>query len=383
MRRILLACATAFAMLSSLVVLLTLNGGEPDRALALQRCAEISDRMSRQECLSAVITSALDDRSYSSLATELGALSESVAAFRGDCHAATHRLGNAALAAYSDTDDLIADTSPRVCGDGMAHSVMESFAVNGAESVPDWLEIVQACARYIDREEGLGDGCAHGFGHGTYLAVGPEGGVPAALALCRQVLLVAHDTTLSSATSTTMDTGCSYGVMMSAYAPAGTDMEPLTQRSTILLDCEQLLGRAAREETPAYIGCMAGGGFALGADLAVNALPPSGAAMDAVRLCLGSSSYPASRAAVSCADQVLQAAGELILERAHSTPVPERLVRYHDFCRQLGQSYGEQMRGACLVQPRNTVTDSMLVSLHAHDPSLTALIESTRVDFGS
>jgi hypothetical protein len=313
----------------------------------------------------------------------LGALSESVAAFRGDCHAATHRLGNAALAAYSDTDDLIADTSPRVCGDGMAHSVMESFAVNGAESVPDWLEIVQACARYIDREEGLGDGCAHGFGHGTYLAVGPEGGVPAALALCRQVLLVAHDTTLSSATSTTMDTGCSYGVMMSAYAPAGTDMEPLTQRSTILLDCEQLLGRAAREETPAYIGCMAGGGFALGADLAVNALPPSGAAMDAVRLCLGSSSYPASRAAVSCADQVLQAAGELILERAHSTPVPERLVRYHDFCRQLGQSYGEQMRGACLVQPRNTVTDSMLVSLHAHDPSLTALIESTRVDFGS
>ncbi len=383
MRRTALVVLAIMASVASLLLVLERPSGEQDRVLALGRCAELDPGDTRRQCLSAVITSALDDTDFRGLAEELGRLSDTVAGFRGDCHVSTHALGDIALGNYRDLSELIVDTSPRVCGDGMAHAIMETYAIQGAKDVDDWVDIVSACADYLEGAPGRGDGCAHGFGHGTVIAAASEGGVPAALRLCRSVLESVRATrpVVNGERSSVVDVGCSYGVMMGTYAPAGPTMQPLADPVAMLGDCQVLLSTQSGEPET-YVGCMAGAGFVLGADLSVNERPADVAAARAIDICIGAADYSSSRAAISCSDQVFQAAGELLLERS-TDPLDTKLSRYHRFCAGLAARYGEDLRTACLVQPRNTVTDRTLTALHAHDPSLSAALEQATVDFGS
>lgn len=91
----------------------------------------------------------------------------------GMCHALTHALGHAAIAASGGSVTKALKEGDEVCGNGFTHGVIETALAGSTDPAGDLLRI---CAPAQDGS------CFHGVGHGLMFATGMD--VEASLDLC-------------------------------------------------------------------------------------------------------------------------------------------------------------------------------------------------------
>lgn len=342
----------------------------------LELCAGLSAAggLSREACLQEVLTDVVQSRSFPAVEETLTRLSATFNGFRGDCHKVTHQLGELMRERYDDAIiALVKDSAPRVCGDGLAHAVMESFGRTVPVDDARWADLARACDSYVGGSDDRGDGCAHGFGHGVFLA---HQDVQTALRFCQSTL---QALTPRAANPATMNFGCSYGVLMSAYADGGLSVVDLADPEQVVRECVpwRSIEVTDTEVTDPlveslYRGCMQGAGFALGNHVVSQPQPRDEVTKAMVDLC-EEGIADGDVGGDLCASQVLMWAAPALWTDA---------ATYHRFCSELEVVYGAEMFVNCIVSTENSLTASRFQELLDHDPVRRAELDAARRDYG-
>lgn len=342
----------------------------------LRQCAVLPVDSSVQECTRATLAEAIASREFQVAAPVLVQLSKEVEGFQWVCHAALHSLGDVVWQTFDSAAAVIENSSPRACGDGLAHASMEALATSDGTTEESLRAAAIACADFVKPGS---DGCAHGLGHGAFGFVQgdpPGDRVRAALELCLRIL--SGGSTESTDLVFPVAEGCGYGVLMSAYAGSGVVVVPLSDPARLPQECVFLEpGGSVTDAVGAlrerlHRGCMAGVGFAFGQSISTVPQEQRRSTIEQlVGLCM--SGLPASSlSSVQCTNQTLMWAAPSSLESPSS---------FHAFCRSLGERFGRPVRLSCLSQPVNSMTREQFEAIARFDPSLTDEILELSADF--
>lgn len=377
-RRFLAASVATIAAVAAVAVAFTVlpGRGPGDRSehwdRQLRHCSDLLRTATPQTpettrgCLDAVLGEVIRARSLLPMSEVLAQLDRDVDGFRSVCHASTHSLGDLIRESYADDAELlVAHTAARVCGDGLAHAVMESYGRTLAVGDPQWIVLAAACDSHGARVEQGADGCSHGLGHAAFLATED---VAAALSLCEATIVAIP---AEQRGNSPMEAGCSYGVMMSAHGGGGLQVVDIADPELVPLDClplRRLSESPGRyDSAEAFLGCMKGAGFSLGG--AVGARTDR---LEATRVMISAcrDALPEElHLSVPCTEQVLMWAAPLLWQGAD---------RYHAICASFEQNFDHLTRIGCLAAAANTLSDRQNDEILAFDPALRDEIMAVR-----